>query len=121
MFPAGWLSGLLQVAVFLLTSLTEYAELVSFGISHDNPRLIPLADIHAPCAMCQQASYLGLLVIRPEVEMQSTLGLLGLVVPYKVQAWKPILSRANLELLVRGVDDDPSERLRPLSQRGRVY
>lgn len=108
-------------ACVLLTPLAEDTELVAFGVCQDNPRLTTLADINTLCAMSYQTSHLGFLVIRPEVEMQSALGLLALVKPDEVQSRQAIRRRADLELLVRGVDHNPTESLGPpLPQGNRI-
>lgn len=52
-----------------LASAAKDAELITFGVCQYNPRLITLANINTLCAMSHQASHLGVLVIRPEVEM----------------------------------------------------
>ena len=62
-----------------MTSLTENTELIAFGVCQYNPRLLALANVDTLSAVSDQSSHLGVLVIRPEVEMQSTLGLLALV------------------------------------------
>ena len=102
--------------------MAEDTELVTFWVGQYNPRLITLADINMLCAMSDQTSNLGVLVIRPEVEMQSALSLLGLVEPDEVQPGQAIRLRADLELLVRGVDHDPPKCLGPpLPQGHRIY
>ncbi len=55
----------------LLTPLAKDTELVTFGVCQDNPGLVTLADINPLCTMGHQSNHLGILVIRPEVEMQS--------------------------------------------------
>ena len=91
----------------LLTSLPKDAELVTFWVCQYNPRLITLANINTLCAMSHQTSHLGVLVIRPEVEMQSALSLLALIKPDEVQPRQAIQLRADLELLSRRVDHNP--------------
>jgi hypothetical protein len=106
----------------LLTSLAEDAELVAFRVCQDDPRLITLADVDALCAMSHQTSHLGILVIRPEVEVQSALGLLALIKPDEVQARQAIRLRADLELVDGGVDHDPTKSLGPpLTQGRRIF
>ncbi|EKX68603.1 hypothetical protein STRIP9103_09320 [Streptomyces ipomoeae 91-03] len=84
--------------------------------------MITLANINTLRAMSHQTSHLGVLVIRPEVEVQSALGLLALVNPDEVQPWQAIRRRADLELLIGGVDHDPPKSLGPpLPQRHRIY
>ena len=56
--------------------LAKDTELVAFGVGQDNPRLLTLANIDTLCAVSHQASHLGVLVIRPEVEMQRLLAFL---------------------------------------------
>jgi hypothetical protein len=70
--------------------------------------LITLANINTLRAMSHQTSRLGVLVIRPEVEMQSALNLLALIKPDEVQPRHAIRLRADLELLIRGVDHNPT-------------
>ena|SRR5207302_1434345 len=53
--------------------LAKDTELVAFGVGHDNPRLVTLANVDTLRAMSLKASHLGVLVIRPEVEMQPAL------------------------------------------------
>jgi hypothetical protein len=97
-------------------------ELVAFGVCHDNPRLVTLANVDTSRAMSFKASHLGVLVIRPEVEMQPTLDLLALIKPDEVQPWHAIRLRADLELLIRGVDHNPTKSLRPpLPQGHRIH
>ena len=103
----------------LLTSLAKDAELVAFWVCQDNPRRLTLADIHTLCAMSHQTSHLGVLVIRPEVEMQAALGLLALLKPDEVQPRQAIRLRADLELVSRGVDDNPPKSLGPPLSQGR--
>jgi len=105
-----------------LTSLAKDAELVTFWVCQYNPRwVITLTNINTLCAMSHQTSHLGVLVIRPEVEMQSTLGVLALVQQDEVQPRQAIRLRADLELLSRGVDDNPTKSLGPpLSQGHRI-
>jgi hypothetical protein len=106
----------------LLTPLAKYTELITFGVGQHNPRLSTLANINMPCAMSHQPSHLGVLVIRPEVEMQSALSFLGLVKPDKVQPRQAIRLRADLVLVVGGVDHHPTKSLSPpLSQGHRIY
>jgi hypothetical protein len=97
-------------------------ELVAFGVCHDNPRLVTLANVDTLCAMSLKASHLGVLVIRPEVEMQPALSLLALIKPDEVQPRQAIRLRADLELLIRGVDHNPTKsRSPPLPQGHRIY
>ena len=97
----------------LLTSLAKDAELVTFRVCQDNPGLITLANVNTLCAMSHQTSHLGVLVIGPEVEMQSALGLLALTKPDEVQPRQAIRLRADLERLSRGVDHNPTKSLGP--------
>ena len=107
---------------FSLMPLAKDAELVAFGVCHDNPRLVTLANVDTLRAMSLKASHLGVLVIRPEVEMQPALNLLALIKPDKVQPWQAIRVRADLELLIRGVDHNPTKsRSPPLSQGHRIH
>lgn len=102
--------------------MAEDTELVTFGVGQHNPRLITLANINTLRAMSHQTSHLGVLVIRPEVEMQSALNLLALIKPDEVQPRQAIRFRADLELLIRGVDHDPPKSLGPpLPQGHRIY
>jgi hypothetical protein len=97
-------------------------ELVAFGVCHDNPRLVTLANVDTPCAMSLKASHLGVLVIRPEVEVQPALSLLALIKPDEVQPRQAIRLRADLELVIRGVDHNPTKgRSPPLPQGRRIY
>ena len=105
-------------AMPLMPSLAKDAELVALGVGQHDPRSIPLADVHTPCAMSDQASNLGVLVIRPEVEVQSALGLLALIEPDEVQPRRAIRLRADLELVSRGVDDNPTKRVGPPLPQG---
>jgi hypothetical protein len=106
----------------LLTPLAKDTELVAFGVCQYNPRLITLANINTLCAMSHQTSHLGVLVIRPEVEMQPALNLLALIKPDEVQPRQAIRLRADLELLIRGVDHNPTKsRSPPLPQGHRIY
>lgn len=101
--------------------LAKHTELVALGICHDNPRLVTLANVDTLRAMSLKASDLGVLVIRPEVEMQPALALLALIEPDEVQPWHAIRLRADLELLSRGVDHNPAKRRSPpVPQRHRV-
>lgn len=102
--------------------MAKDTELVTFGVGQYNPRLITLANINTLCAMSHQTSHLGVLVIRPEIEMQSALDLLALIKPDEVQPRQAIRFRADLELLIRGVDHDPPKSLGPpLPQGHRIY
>jgi hypothetical protein len=102
--------------------LTKHTELVAFGVCHDNPRLVTLADVDTLRAMSLKASHFGVLVIRPEVEVQPALSLLALIKPDEVQPWPAIRLRADLELLVRGVDHNPTKsRSPPLAQGHRIH
>lgn len=108
--------------VQLLTPLAKDTELVTLGVGQYNPRLITLANINTLCAMSHQTIHLGVLIIRPEVEMQSALNLLALIKPDEFQPRQAIRLRADLELLIRGVDHDPPKSLGPpLPQGDRVY
>ena len=82
-----------------MTRRGKDAELVTFWVCQYNPRSITLANVKTLCAMSHQTSHLGVLVIRPEVEMQSALGLLALIKPDEVQPWQAIRLRADLELV----------------------
>ncbi len=105
-----------------MTSLAKDTELVTFGVCQYNPRLITLANINTLCAVSHKTSHLGVLVIRPEVEMQSALSLLALIKPDEVQPRQAIRLRADLELLSRGVDHNPTKSLSPpLPQGHRIY
>lgn len=109
-------------ASHLLTSLAKDTELITFGVCQYNPRLITLANISTLRAMSHQTSHLGVLVIRPEVEMQSALNLLALIKPDEVQPRQAIRLRADLELLIGGVDHNPTKsRSPPLPQGHRIY
>jgi hypothetical protein len=102
--------------------LAKDTELVTFGIFQYNPRLITLANINMLCAVSHKTSYLGVLVIRPEVEMQSALSLLALIKPDEIQPRQAIRLRADLELLIRGVNHNPTKSLGPpLPQGHRIY
>ena len=105
--------------LLLMPSLAKDAELVAFGVGQHDPRSIPLADVHTLCAVSDQTSHLGVLVIRPEIEVQSALGLLGLVESDEVQPRRAIRLRADLELVSRGVDDNPTKRVGPPLPQGR--
>ena len=91
----------------------EDAELIALGVGQDDPWLIPLTNVDAPRAVGDESGYLGVLVIGTEVEVQSTLGRLGLVEPDEVQPRHAIGFRPDLELVGRGVDDDPAKRVGP--------
>lgn len=72
--------------------------------------------------MSHQTGHLGVLVIRPEVEMQSALSLRALIKPDEIQPRQAIRLRADLELISRGVDHDPTKSLGPpLPQGHRIY
>jgi hypothetical protein len=101
-----------------MLSRAKDAELVAFGVGQYDPGSIPLADVHPTCAVSDQPSHLGVLVIRPEVKVQSALGLLGLIEPHEVQPRRTVRLRADLELVSRGVDDNPAERLGPPLPQG---
>src|SRR5215510_2365281 len=97
-------------------------ELIAFGVCHDNPRLVTLANVDTLRAMSLEASHFGILVIRPEVEMQPALSLLALIKPDEVQPWQAIRLRADLELLIRGVDHNPAKSHGPpLPQGHRIH
>ena len=102
----------------LTPSWAKDAELVAFGVGQHDPGSIPLADVHAPCAMSEQPSYLGILVIRPEVEVQSALDSLALIEPDEIQPRHAIRRRADLELVSRGVDDNPAKGVGPPLSQG---
>jgi hypothetical protein len=97
----------------LLTPLSKDAELVAFGICQHDPRRIGLADVNTLRAMSNQTSHLSGLVVRPEVEVQAALGVLALVKSNEVQPRQPIGLGADLELVSRGMDHDPTKSLRP--------
>lgn len=104
-----------------LMPLAKDAELVAFGVCHDNPRLVTLANVDTLRAMSLKASHLSVLVIRPEVEMQPALSLLALIKPDEVQPGQAIRLRADLELIIRGVDHNPTKsRSPPLPQGHRI-
>ena len=110
------------LSVFAGIPSAKYTELVTFGVCHDNPRLVTLANVDTLRAMSLKASHLGVLVIRPEVEMQPTLSLLAFIKPDEVQPWQAIRLRADLELLIRGVDHNPTKsRSPPLPQGHRIH
>ncbi len=72
--------------------------------------------------MSNQTSHLSVLVVRPEVEVQAALGVLALIKPNEVQPRQPIGLGADLELVSRGVDHDPTKSLGPpLPEADRVY
>src|SRR3954452_9732783 len=96
-----------------IRSWAKNAELVAFGGGQHDPGSIALADVHPPCAMSDQPSHLGVLVIRPEVEVQSALALLGLIVPHEVQPRYMIGLQGGLEPVGRGVDDTQPSRVCP--------
>src|SRR5690348_12964454 len=71
--------------------------------------------------MSNESGHFALLVIRPEVEVQSALALLGLIEPDEVQPRHSIRFRSNLELVCRGVDHDPTKGVGPpLPQAPRI-
>jgi hypothetical protein len=80
---------------FLLAPSAKDTELIAFGICHDNPRSATLADVDTLRAMSLKASHLGVLVIRPEVEMRPALGLLALIEPDEFQPRQAIRLRAG--------------------------
>ena len=96
-----------------LTPLAQNTELVAFRVRHDDPRLVTLTDVDTLGTMSLKASHLGGLVIRPEVEIQPTFDFLALGDPDEVQPWHAIRLRADLELLIGGVDDHPAKSLGP--------
>ena len=102
----------------LMPSWAKDAELVAFGVGQHDPGSIPLADIHPPCAMSDQPSHLGVLVIGPKVEVQSALGFLALIEPDEIQPRRAIRRRADLELVIRGVDDNPAQGVGPPLSQG---
>jgi len=61
-----------------VSSLANDTGLVAFGVCHHNPRLLTLANVDALRAMSLKTSHLGVLVIRPEAQMQPALSLLSL-------------------------------------------
>lgn len=84
--------------------------------------MIALADVHTLSAMIQQTSHLGVLVIGPEVEMQSALGRLAFIETDEVQPRQAIRLLADLELLSRRVHHNPTKGLGPpLPQDHRLY
>ena len=99
--------------------MAKDAELVALGVGQHDPGSIPLADVHPSCAMRDQPSHLGVLVIRPEVEVESALGLLGLIEPDEIEPRRAIRRRADLELVRRGVDDNPAKGIGPPLPQGR--
>jgi hypothetical protein len=102
--------------------LAKEAELVAFGVCHDNPRLVTLANVDTLRAKSLKTSHLGVLVIRPEVEMQAVLNLLALIKSDEVQPWQTIWLRADLELVIRGMDYNPTKsRSPPLPQARRIH
>jgi hypothetical protein len=105
-----------------LTPLPKDAELVAFGICQYDPCHVALADVDTLRAMSNQASHLSVLVIRPEVEVQAALGVLAFIKPNEVQPRQPIGLGADLELISRDVDHDPTKSLGPpLPEADRVY
>ena len=107
---------------FSLMPLAKDAELVAFGVCHDNPRLVTLANVDTLRAKSLKASHLGVLVIRPEVKMQPTLKLLALIKPDEVQPWQAIRLRADLELVIRGMHYNPTKSPSPpLPQGHRIH
>jgi hypothetical protein len=98
--------------------LAKDTELVAFGVCHDNPRLVTLANVDTLRAMSLETSHLGGLIIRPEVEMQPALSLLALIKPDEVQPRQAIRLRADLELLIRGVDHNPAKSRSPPPPQG---
>lgn len=107
---------------FSLTPLAQNTELVAFRVCHDDPRLVTLTDVDTLGTMSSKASHLGGLVIGPEVEMQPTFDFLALCDPDEVQPWQAIRLRANLELLIGGVDHHPAKSLGPpLPQGHRIH
>jgi hypothetical protein len=58
------------------------------------------------------------LVIGPEVEGESALGLLGLVEPDEVQSRGAVRAQADLALVSRGGDHHPAERVSPPLSQG---
>ena len=102
-------------------SAAEDAELVALRVRQHDPRGVTLSDVDASCAVSDQPSYFGVLVIGPEVEVESALGLLGLIEADEVQSRRAVRLRADLELVSRGVDHDPPQRVGPpLPQGDRV-
>jgi len=61
--------------------------------------------------MSHMTSHLGVLVIEPEVEMQTALSFRALIRPDGVPACDP--APAVLELVSRGVDANPTKSLGP--------
>jgi hypothetical protein len=61
--------------------LSKDTELVAFGVCHDNPRLVSLANVDTRRPVNLKASHVGLLDIRPEEEMQPALSLPPLIKP----------------------------------------
>lgn len=97
----------------LWTSHRKDTELVALGVCQDNPRLITLTNVDAPCAVRHKALHLRGLVLGSEVEMQSALSPSALIKPDEVQPRQAIRLRSDLELLCRGADDNPTKGLGP--------
>jgi hypothetical protein len=65
---------------------TKNAKLVTLRVGQHDPGLLTLADIDTLCTMGHWTSDLGVLIIRPEVEMQPALAHLGHIDPAKSTA-----------------------------------
>lgn len=68
--PEQWLSNAL--------SRSKNAEFIALGVGQNNPSLSSLAYICVSRAESDKAFDLGILVVRPQVEMESVLARLGL-------------------------------------------
>ena len=104
---------LIGLAVRLCLRLAQNAELVTFRIRKYNPGHFTLTYINSLCAMGNESSHLGGLVIWPEVQMESTLARLGVVGSDEIQPRLAIWFLTDLKLLRSRIDHHPSKSLGP--------
>jgi hypothetical protein len=96
---------------------TKDAELIAFRVGEYHPRRVTLPDIGAPGTEGKETFDFCGLIDRTEVRMESVLACLLLRNRHEQQAWHPIRSWPDLEL-VRGVaHHNPAQGLGPPSTK----
>src|SRR5689334_11626489 len=100
---------------------SQHAEFVSLGVGQHDPALRALTDVGVACAQLQQPLDFGMLVVRPEVEVDAVLHNSSVVDAQEqpVRAGSGRRGQPNVTVLVHVLW--PSQRLRPpVAQCGRV-
>lgn len=100
-------------ALRLRGRLSQDAELIPLWVGEDHPGRVALTNIDQPGSQGGQSGDLMLLVVGPQIDVQSVLLDLRLSDAHEEQAGDNVGTGANLELIILVVNDDPLRGVSP--------